>query len=85
MRNNLQPTPKRASLINQFPSKNYKENQLNVANMGRSPSRSTSIKALHSKDDSLHSLSHNENSRNRAKSRRNDFDQIKSCQNHEER
>ncbi len=84
MRNNLQPTPKRSSLINQYPAKNHKENQLNVNNVSRSPARSASRKNIQSKEDSLHSISQNEG-RNRAKSRRIEFDHIKTCQNHEDR
>lgn len=83
MRNNLQPTPKRSSLINQYPAKNYKENQLNVNNLGRSPARSASRKTLNSKEESLHGQNHNQNeSRNRVKSRREL--EVRTCQNHEE-
>jgi len=77
----MQPTPKRSSLINQYP-KQHKENQLNVNNINRSPARSMSRKTLASRDDSSHSLTHND-TRGRAKSRRIDREIARTCQNHE--
>lgn len=74
----MQPTPKRSSLISQYP-KNHKENQLNVNNISRSPARSMSRKALASKEDSI---IHND-TRARAKSRRADRETPRTCQNHE--
>lgn len=81
LRNNMQPTPKRNSLISQYP-KQHKENQLNVNNISRSPARSMSRKVLASKEDSVHLVTHND-TRGRAKSRRTERNTLRACQNHQ--
>lgn len=75
MRNNLQPTPKRhnanhnAPLVQPQPLLQpqpqhqplpFKENQPLINNMNRSPARSTSRKALQSKEESMFSITSND-------------------------